>query len=255
MPASRAASCLFALRMLPAAAASLVVLLFCVPSYLLFEPAGDAEEVGVWSLGCALLCLLGGGWAIGRTVRAMIRTRQAVDDGFPGVGLIGVFRSRLIVSTRLIEAMPEEELIAAFAHERAHGEARDNLKRLLFLLIPGPKRLEQAWARSAEWAADDRATHGDPGLSLALAAALLRVARLQLEPIAAPLMSTLTGRDSDLEERVNRLLDPNPLLDPNLETAAGVPISAGLIPVVALALFALTGSLGSFHSALEFWMH
>src|SRR4029077_12109018 len=96
-----------------------------------------------------------------------------------------------------------------------HRISRDNLKRLLLMLAPGLipfvnpwQRLERSWARFTEWAADDMAVVGHPGRSLALASALVRVARAGPYPYPPPLVASLVGSGADLAARVNRLLDP-----------------------------------------------
>lgn len=281
LQARRAATLLFTMRLLPGAAGAGVVMLICVPSYVLFEPYGAEEEVGAWCLGGALLCLLAWGLALVRTGRAALHSAQylrrcrreahktwtasqpptvwVVDDCSPGLALLGIFRPHLVVSAKLAQALPAEEFSAALAHELAHWAARDNLKRLFFLLTPDPfpfggglRRLERGWARFSEWAADDRAVQGDPRLSLSLAAALVRVARLGLGPAASPLMSTLIADRCGLAERVNRLLEedrrPSPVISRGFMAGGAVLLGlAVVVPVVS--------ALNWFHSVLEFLMH
>src|SRR5437660_11268994 len=49
---------LFALRMLPSAAALFVVAVFCIPSYLWLEPEANAEEIGWLCLAAAIVSAL-----------------------------------------------------------------------------------------------------------------------------------------------------------------------------------------------------
>jgi beta-lactamase regulating signal transducer with metallopeptidase domain len=249
LPAARAANALFGLRLLPSIAGALLVLLVCVPSYLRFEPRGAIEEVGPWCLAGAVLCLLRIARAIGRTGRAALRASRCS----PNLALLGILRPRLIVSAAVRRELSVEEMSAALAHERAHCESRDNLKRLILLLIPGPIALERAWFRFAEWAADDRAAAGDPRRSLALAAALVRVARLTSNPMESPLMSSLIAGGCDLEERVNRLLDERP--SPSQRISIRFRLVAGLAAALGLLLLTCAGTLGWSHSLLESWMH
>jgi hypothetical protein len=57
-----------------------------------------------------------------------------------------------------------------------------------------------------EWAADDGAVAGEPERSLALAAALVQVARLGATPVPVPLATSLMSDDLELATRVDRLL-------------------------------------------------
>jgi hypothetical protein len=108
-------------------------------------------------------------------------------------------------------ALSPEELGVALRHEKAHRISGDNLKRLLILLAPEVlpvsrcfAGLERAWTKLSEWSADDDATREDAQAPLVLAQALIRVARLGVAP-RSRLSVSLVG-DSNLEERVNRLL-------------------------------------------------
>jgi hypothetical protein len=74
----------------------------------------------------------------------------------------------------------------------------------------GFSRLEQAWARVTEWAADDFAVAGDTHRSLTLAAALVRVARLGKVPAPPVLVTSLMPNGVDLSARVDRLLTSSP---------------------------------------------
>jgi len=220
------------LRLAPAGVAMFVVVAFCIPSYLSWEP-NSGEKVGWRCLVLAGLTLVA--WAISasRAARAWwdsrLYLRRSLANGcetvlhdahapvcftdYPGpaVALAGIIHPRAIVTRAAAAALSREQLDAALRHERAHAESRDNLKRLAMLLDPGllPRRtaaaLEQAWVRAAEWAADDRAADGDPHRALALAEALVRVSRLTQDVFVPRLVTALAA--DNLDSRVERLLN------------------------------------------------
>jgi hypothetical protein len=235
MRAAAAARTLFALRMLPAGAALFAVLALCVPSFLRFETEAGAEEVG-WvciiaaGLGASIwgISLVRGLRATGRSMRYVSQCRRAaqrisiphepapvwmLDREEPFLMLAGLLRPRLLISRSVVENLTPEQLAAALEHERAHWTGRDNLKRLLTLLVPGLlpglsgfRRLEKSWARFIEWTADDRAVHGDSHISVSLADALVRVARMGVSAPPEPLVTSLLADARELSARVDRLL-------------------------------------------------
>ena len=231
----RAAAMVLALRMAPLAIGALLVVGLCVPSYLQLEPLNAVEPVGFTCLAAALLGIAIWTNSIGRAIRAARRslryvrqwectaskTRVAgeqdpvwVVDGMSGlVAVTGIVRPRLVISRPVLKELSREQLAVALRHERAHQKSRDNLKRLAILLAPdlvpfarGFGTLDRAWTRFSEWAADDRAAAGDPRLSLSLADALVRVARLAAGAQPSCLVSTLLANSGDLKERIDRLL-------------------------------------------------
>ena len=220
MRAHDGATLLFALRVAPAALAGAVVVGLCAPSYLWLEPEMATEQIGVGCIAAAVIAA--GAWIQGitRAVRAGIRSGRLVRNServagseAPVLMLAGVFPGRLIVSRGVRLALTSDHLAVAVRHERAHGVAHDNLKRLLILLAPdvfpfaaGLDELERAWRRMAEWAADDYAVDGSRQRSLSLASALVRVARLGV-PASAPLATPLLGHRDDLSVRIERLLN------------------------------------------------
>lgn len=241
-PAS-SARLLLAARLLPSGAGVLAVAGVCVPSYLWLEPATTVEQVGLGCLAAALLSVAGCGIAAGRGLRAIVlsmrferycrklgceqwlsaeNTRVCVIEGAAGLfALAGIVHPRLVISREVLENLSHRELEAALRHERAHRISRDNLKRLLLLLVPdvlplhfrflaGLKSLELGWAQFTEWAADDRAVGGNTSRSVALAGALVRVARMGVPREASPLMTSLVADGRDLEARVDRLLSAAP---------------------------------------------
>jgi Zn-dependent protease with chaperone function len=278
-----AARLLLWLRLLPPAIAILAVIALCVPGYLWLEDA-TAEPVGA---ACVVIALLGVAvWtvSIARGVRAMAKSVQLsqscqragretliadesspvwmVADTSPLLVLAGIVHPRVFISESVVSALSPGELASAVRHERAHRISRDNLKRLLMLLSPGVLpgyngygAIERGWSRAAEWAADDRAVAGDPGDSLSLAAALVRVARLGPSRRLS-LATSLLGTADDLAERVDRLLrsaPPNPEGSRSAQTvAAGV---ASVLTTAVLALILQPATQYSVHRFLERLIH
>ena len=230
---------LLALRLLPAVLALFVVAGLCVPSYLWLEPQTDAEELGAGCLAAAVLAAAV--WAIStaRGLHAMARsvrhTRSCerlgrlsalpgsrlpvwiLDAQAPLLALVGVLRSRMVISRRVMNALSAGQLAAALRHEEAHLVARDNLKRLLLLLAPGLlpgfhgfDAIERGWARFTEWSADDDAVAGDALRSLSLAAALVRIARMGGTLSPSPLATSFLGDSREISARVDRLLNSAP---------------------------------------------
>ena len=152
----------------------------------------------------------------------------------------------VVISRKVMSALSADQLAAVLRHERAHRRSRDNFKRLLILLAPGILPLfrgfsgvEQAWARVAEWAADDFAVAGDSHRSLTLAAALVRVARLGAVPATPVMVTSLMPSGIDLSARVDRLLHFVPsTAKPGraarlLSGVAGVLMGASVIALIA----------------------
>jgi hypothetical protein len=282
MPPAHGARLLLALRLLPAAFALFVVAGLCTPSYLYLEPKGAPEEMGPACFTAAVLSLAVWGWSIARAARAAMRSARhirqcrersreirlpgerksawVIEASSPCVMLAGVFRPHIVISQNVVAALSAEQLSAVVRHERAHGFSYDNFKRLLVLLAPGIlpfasgfRNLEHAWAKISEWAADDRASAGKTRRSLALAAALVRVARMGSAATAPALATSLMADGADLSERVDRLLRPVHRVahgrrrEPILTASAGLLVTGALI-----AMMAHPATLHSAHECLEF---
>lgn len=269
MPARSAARLLFALRIAPAALAIFLVTAFCVPSYLWWEPQAGSEKIGLLCSAAAAGAILLWSRSIARSWRAIAESRAylraclgaaerkqvagatvlLVPAGRTTV-LAGLFRPFVVVSRDVAGVLPAEQLEAAILHERSHATSRDNLKRLAILLAPGIfglRTLEQAWRRFAEWAADDLAVSGDRRRSLALAEALIRVARLGSEPHTSALTTSLLG--GDFSARIDRLLNG----EPGKREYRWQPTAAAMLVITAAILRPST--LDLVHRVLERLMH
>ena len=277
-----AARLLFVLRMAPVALALLFVVGFCVPSYVWFEPHVAGERVSFLFLLAALvglftftLPLLRGAMAIFRTwnyLRACSRHALNADVAQPDSGPLvisedsalmataGIVCPRVVVSQAVMDALSEEQKEAAFRHEAAHLAARDNLKKLLFLLTPdllplvpgGCSILERGWALYSEWAADDEAVDGDVRRAVSLASALVRIAKIGVRPRPSYLLSSFVDDERGLAMRVDRLLhgplEPIPCLTPN--TLLGGKITL-LVALTSGVLLFLPLTLAAIHRLLE----
>jgi beta-lactamase regulating signal transducer with metallopeptidase domain len=277
----RAVSLLLTVRFLPVVLTIVLVGLLCAPSYLLLEPKeASGEELSFLCIVAAILCLLVFAISIRRAANAVFRSirydrecriagRAAhfdqehlpallIEAPVPVIAMSGVFHPRLLISRRIIEVLGPDQLSVALLHERAHYNSRDNLKRLLIFLAPGLlpffrgfDDLEVAWSRFAEWAADDLAVAGDPDRSLALASAMIRVARMGATVQPAPLCTSLVPESAELATRVDRLLGGCSVMDDSSRPSRlMITVLAGSA-LLAVVLNSPIAILQSVHSLLE----
>ena len=280
MRASRAATFLLVLRLLPAAVGLAAVAGLCAPSYLLLEPRATGEEVGFGFLAAAAfgaaICAAAlwraasALWSLASCRRYFERTgrRESIGGGSivvlqeqsPFLGLAGLFRPELVVSRAVLNSLTPDELRSAVEHERAHLASRDNLKRLLLLLAPDPLPLwaglgsiDSAWRRFTEWAADDWAADGDTERCVSLAAALVRVARLGGRAVSGPLITALLADTNQVADRVNRLLAGTP----GVRSGGSWPLPLLASAAAAVTIFATRqpAALDWAHRTLEQLVH
>jgi beta-lactamase regulating signal transducer with metallopeptidase domain len=224
-----------AVRLTPPVGAALFSTSVVVPAFLRYEPVHDMERPGfvlvaLAMIGAALILdgvrravksywithnLLARWGRVSTHSRAAGMTIDIIDSAAPIVAVIGGWRPRMVAARRVLNACTAEELACIVAHERAHLAAKDNLKRFLIAASPDAlswlplgRQLAQRWRAASEQAADELATGSAPHARLALAAALIKVARLATgTPPALPAISTLIDPDG-IETRVERLLKP-----------------------------------------------
>ena len=254
---------LLAVRLLPAGGAAFLVLTAVLPPFLIYEPAHEAEQFGPLLATLALFSLVALGDAIRRAWRACIAARSLlancgpahpwvfesglevdlVDVEDPIVAVVGGWHPRIVAAKRVVAACSPEEFRRVIAHEAAHVSARDNLKLLLLVAtpdvlawLPFGATLAQRWRAAAEFAADERATGPDPYKRVALASALIKVARLSTaNDRTLPALSMPVGGD-DVEGRVRQLLAPTPnAMRSTIVT--GLTACALLLPAVAVPLY------------------
>jgi hypothetical protein len=279
-----AAHFLFWMRVLPGSLALGLAAGICAPSYLRFEQNMAGEQVGSACLALAFLGVVVWAFALLRGARTAIDTirftrlcrRRAsvvsltgepsqmlvIQGSHPFLVQSGIVRPYIVISQRLLMDFPAAELDAALEHERAHWASRDNCKRLLFAFLPeilplgrGFQLLERGWAKFAERAADDSVSARGLGPALALAAALVRLARIRgtIDPqLWIPHgVSSLAGTE-DLSGRVQRLLSPAPAMpvEPRAYTRALWAVGS-ILAAASLAVLASPVLLSSVHELLE----
>jgi hypothetical protein len=234
---SRASLTLLTARLLPSIGAAFLVAGIFAPAFLLFEPARTSEGAGpvlVALAGFALLALGDGirrgcfAWlatrsllnrcgATDRSARAVTQPVELVDSFEALVAVVGAWRPRIIASRRVVLACEQLEFEQVISHEAAHLHARDNLKLLLQVMGPDPlawlpsgRALSERWRDAVELEADARATGGDPAKRIALASALVKVARLSAgDSQLRGALSVQIAADG-IHGRVRELLAPPP---------------------------------------------
>jgi len=225
--ASLAADLLFLVRIFPFAVASIFTLAFTLPSFLLLEPRGTDEAVGLAPTILGLCCLVLLAAGIARMASAQLKTRCALKQWLEGSELLErgaaapVFRTRksapsltvagvrdpkVLISEATLAALNPAELRTALRHEMAHVRRYDNLKKLVFRFsaFPGMQGLEHQWSEQSELAADDAAVFNSQE-ALDLASALIKVSRLNCTPRPAVLATGLLHSSTALNVRVQRL--------------------------------------------------
>ena len=275
-----AARFLFALRLLPAALGMLVLFVLCVPSYLWLEPRASVERVGLLCIAAAAAGAALWVMAAARTLRAVVESLRfrarcdrsgvmlkparknervtVIETGYPLIALAGLLHPRVVVSRSAMNALSAEEFAAALEHEKVHRASGDNWKRLLLRAAPEAvpfsrsfAKIEQAWLRFSECAADADSTHGDEHASLALASALIEVARLGTSRQVPAAVSSLVPDPRDLAERIDRLLIPQPPQSKyRVGTVVAVAVTSLLVAGLAAAMLS-PSSLIAVHEILE----
>lgn len=269
-PAARARQLVW-LRACPSIGAGLLTLGLITPAFAIFEPVRASEPAGPIVILLAVAALLQIGMSAVMAFVTLTRTRAAarawlqrakpldvdppagvpaytIESPAPVVALVGVFTPKLIAARTVIESCTPEELTAIIAHERGHLHARDNFKRWLMACAPDAlrwtawhHRIAAAWHDAAEDAADDAATRGDERARVALAALLVKIARLTPQPSwPAATVSPFVERGG-LDRRVRRLL----------ASAERVSPSSRWSPIAATVLLGATLAGAGSPAALE----
>jgi Zn-dependent protease with chaperone function len=155
----------------------------------------------------------------------------------PAAYLIPGWPDRVVVTSGAVDRLPQAELNAVLAHERAHAAGRHHrwcaLAGLLhhaYPSVPVFTHAQRQITRLVELCAD--ATAARTQSPLALARALVTMA----EAAAAP-TAVLPAGGGDITERVIRLLQPPQRLPTALRVATAVAfLTLPLVPVLVLLL-------------------
>ena len=172
------------------------------------------------------------GWRAWGATRALLRRLSPVDRSYvaargpvdivevsaPVAAVVGVWRPRILAADCVRAACSDEEFRQVIAHEAAHVAAHDNVKLLLQIISPDALRwmpagaaLTERWRAAAELEADARASGCDPRKRVALASALLKVARLSSGTERRSLALSMPVAVDDVAGRVRELLAPVPM--------------------------------------------
>jgi Zn-dependent protease with chaperone function len=265
-PAARA-RVIIGLRVMPVVLALVFVTAFVAPAYLLLEPFDTGETVSVKMAAIAIASSLAVLVAVLRVLQTWWATRSllrnwlsdaaeisvdGIDDTvyriehpFPIIGVIGVFRPRVFIAQHVLDALDDHELAAAIEHENGHRMSYDNLKRGVMrmcrdlVILPIGKRLDAAWAETAESAADEFAARRDPAAALDLASALVKIAKLVppgMTP-ALPAGAYLVEKGDEIASRVERLValtDEAPLSRSRYGRFSSLVIALALAAIVVM---------------------
>jgi Zn-dependent protease with chaperone function len=260
---------ILSIRALPSAGALFISLTIVLPAFLEYEPVHELEDAGPSLLALALFAVVVVGDGIRRGWRGWVAARaflqrchpignysvseehnvNIVDMPAPLVAVVGTWRPRIVAARHVAAACSQEEFRQIAAHEAAHVSARDNLKLMLLLASPDALAwlpigvaLAARWRAAAELEADERAAGSDPRKRVALAAALIKVARLSMSADCPhPGLSMAIALDN-IEVRVRRLLAPPPIARRTL-TLEAIAACALLMPMIAVPLYALVYQL------------
>ena len=258
------ADAILGVRLVPDVGSALLALTIVLPAFLRDEPPHAHDRPGallIVSATLAVLALVDGlrrGWRAWRAARQWVAAEaplersaaapaevSVINVSEPVVALVGGWRQRIVAARCVEAACDSEEFRQVIAHEAAHRDARDNLKLLAVLSmpdvlawLPAGRALTAQWRAATELEADERASGTDARKRVALASALIKVARLTVERGRPPRTARLSGRFGGLEHRIRRLLAPSPggtRAFPGRRIAS----SALLVPLLAMPLYAL----------------
>jgi len=276
--ASSAPDVLLLLKLAPGVVALFFTFVVFLPAHWRFEPEGAEESAGYTLVALGILGAVTLVLAVRRAVRDAGATRRVergwherasgpttfaggrlpvygLPDASPVISLAGLVRPRVFVARPVVEAFTGDEMEVSLAHELAHHDTHDNLKRLLVAcspdllgIWPSGRALERRWRALVEFAADARAVAGREERALSLASALLKVARLAPAPVSAAASGFYDG--TLLAARIDRLLSPGLGEEPPHRLAPAWEVFLGSATLFA-ALLAAEAAWFGVHLATE----
>ena len=274
-------SLLFLLRVFPLGFGSFVALGLALPSFLLLEPHQTRESPEFYLLVLAILSvivlatvgvrLLRVLWTTTLMLRKWEQTGERIDLATPVpvfrveapaslFAVIGIFKPRVFIGREAFACLSSDELDAAIAHEAAHVQSLDNLKRLVLSITRLPRYLshldsiDAAWSEAVEFAADEKALQGSASV-LELGSAIVKIGRLhgKAMPLMAACQLVMSDAPSAMAIRLERLrfMLENPVSSAEKPQASFTRI---LFASLMLGyLLALPSALELAHKAME-WL-
>jgi hypothetical protein len=180
--------------------------------------------------------------------------RHGIDVGlvmshYPFSFVWGYLRSKLVISTGLLNALSQEELSALLEHEAAHHARRDNLSKWVLTIcryaspaFPLTGLLYRWWAEQVEMICDEISARRTSA-PVEVAGALTRLKRLTLAALPRRLQQGESGffgeQGESFEWRVTRVLS----LPDQPEASQATGLSRSWMRVAALASLAFALSL------------
>ena len=271
------------LRVMPVVLAVGFVGAFVAPSYLLMEPHESGETVslkmGIIALASSIAVLVATfrvfrTWYVTRrllrnwlanareiTVAGIAGPVHLIEHPFPVIGVIGIFSPKIFVARHVLAALDENELAAAIDHENGHRASFDNLKRGLLrmcrdlVILPIGSRLDDAWAETAESAADEFAAAKGSASALDLASALVKIAKLVphgMTPVL-PAGAYLVENGDEISERVEHLIALSETSPQSAPVYGRLSTLIGLGAIFSILLLPLieNSTLAATHSVVE----
>ncbi len=235
---------IFGLRIFPLAFAALLICVFLIPSYFLFEPHDSDENVGFKLAVLAIISAAGMLLAARRIFATFYVTHRTVSEWllrseplsvenisapvyklehpFPVIAVVGVLRPKMFIASQVFEVLSKNELAAAIAHERGHLDGSDNFKRMVLrvcrdlLIFPIGRKLEVLWTETTEESADEFAAGNGSLIALDLASALIKISKI-IPPEAAPKMPLAAFLiEENNSQVVRRIINLTNIADQNI---------------------------------------